>query len=569
MRNFKLSMGMLVLFALLMTSCSKEDNPSSDPTDSGNAVSLKFGALLNDLANRAASNADFSGIPDCSDAAPATAELEISYPGQSEESKGTIVVDILHDDSGYFTDYSGDLKIPVSDGGSVTVTLESFLVYDASHTLIWAAPVGDGEFTGYVDQALPFDFEVRDGTKPYISVDVLCFDRRMVNEYGYPFFDIIPNMGTTLCFFANYCDGRHYVANYSLDVQYWTGTEWIDIYSDESPMLNNTNHSADPLCLLIPDSPLEDSSMNYLRYRVTPLSWDGYYGSIDETPTGWIELSWDDVEKTFNDDGSSEYIHLFLGCDIPTDDCQGLPTPGDRDGDCVPDEDDDCPDTYGTQPNGCMPDDDCIGEDPDGDGVLGDCDACKDVAGPADNNGCPLNDCVADSDSDGVLDCDDQCPFTKGTPENNGCPEDEEGGTCETAYMFGDTPINSFSNSNKWGWAEDYMVGNENQATEFKIYAGAGQNEISKGTWVGTATVTVVDGVVNLDIDMEDGYTLDELHVNLTDSKPSGNIAKAPGQYNMNSMVDAETNHYEFTNFSYTGGDFWIIVHTVTCGIDE
>lgn len=561
MRNFKLYMGFVAIFALLMTSCSKDETPAVNPGNDG-AVAIQFGAVLNDLGTRAMSKAPFDQIPDCSDEAPATAAIEFSYGGNDYST----TVDILHDDSGYFTDYSADLKIPVSDGGSVTVTLNGFLVYDAADNLIWAAPVvtPESDFAGYVDQALPFDFEVRDGTKPYINVDVLCFDRRMVNEYGYPFFDVIPNMGTTLCFFANYCDGgRHYVANYSLDVQYWTGSEWIDIYGGETPVVDNADHSADPLCLLIPDSPLDDSSMNYLRYRVTPLSWDGYYGTIDETPTGWVELSWDDVESTFNDDGSSEYIHLFLGCDIPSDDCQGIPVPGDRDGDCVPDEDDDCPDTYGTEPNGCMPNDDCIGADPDGDGVLGDCDFCPDVAGPVENGGCPFDDCSTDTDGDGVMDCYDDCVDVAGPADNNGCPPEDESEDCETAFMWGDTALNSWDGITRWGWAEYFEVGQDK--TEFNIYAGAAHNDPSKGTLVGTATVTSDGSTVTLDINMMDGYSLDELHVYLSNDQPSTHVAKAPGLYNMNDMVDAGTTHYEFD----LEGDFWIIVHTVTCGVDN
>ncbi|AVR46936.1 hypothetical protein C7S20_17640 [Christiangramia fulva] len=567
MKNFKLWMGMIAMAAMLMTSCSKEDTPTGDLSDTQNqSVSLKFATILNDLSNRSMSKASFDEIPDCSEATPATAEIGFSYGGTEYNT----TVAILHDDDGYFTDYSEDLKIPISDGGSVTVTLNEFLVYDASHNLIWAAPVASegADFAGYVDQALPMTFDVRDGTKPYINVDVLCFDRRLVNEYGYPFFDIMPNKGTTLCFFANYCtgEGRHYVANYDLDIQYWTGTEWIDLYTNEAAPVNTNNNSADPLCVLIPDSPFEDAEMNYLRYRVTPLSWSGYYGTIDETPTAWVELDWSDIESTFNDDGSSEYIHIFLGCDIPSDDCQGIPVPGDRDGDCVPDENDDCPDTYGTEPNGCMPNDDCIGADPDGDGVLGDCDACPEVAGPVENGGCPFNDCSTDTDGDGVMDCDDECVDVVGTVDNNGCPENENEDTCETAFMWGDHTINSINGVTRWGWVEQFAEGQEE--TTLDIYAGAGQNNIDKGTLVGTATISVDgEGDIHLMITMNSGYTLDELHVNITDSMP-GIEAKAPGQYNMNSEVDAGTTTYEFTDVDYTG-DFWIIVHTVTCGIDS
>lgn len=557
-------MGMLVILALFMTSCSKEETPTNDPSRSDGTVALQFGAVLNDLSNRAMSRASFDGIPSCRDAEPATAEIAFSYGGNDYSA----TVNILHDDDGYFTEYSEDLKIPVPDEGSVTVTLNEFVVYDAEHTPLWVAPVGDdADFAGYVDEALPQDFEVRDGTKPYIDVEVLCYDRRMANEYGYPFFDVNENYAYTLCFFANYCVGqRHYVGNYSIMLEYYDGENWMTLYENETPDVNNNNDSADPLCIAIPDSPFGNPNMDYLRYTVTPLSWPSNYGNIDEAPLEPVYLNWTEVESLFNDDGTTEYIHLFLGCDdIPQGDCPSVPIPNDRDGDCIPDNEDDCPDTPGLpEYNGC-PDDACIGEDSDGDGLVDDCDQCPDVAGPIENGGCPYQDCTSDSDGDGVNDCEDQCPDVQGPADNDGCPEDDHGGTCETANMFGDTPINTFSNAHKWGWAEYYEDGQEQ--TEFKIYAGAGQNDLSKGTWVGTATVEIVDGVVNLEIDMKAGYSLDELHVNLTDEKPSGAVAKAPGQFNMNDMVSPGTTHYEFTDFTGFGDDFWIIVHTVTCGL--
>lgn len=568
-------MSVLAIFALLLTSCSKEEtsSPGNDPNIE--SVDLTFGALLNDLSNRAMSQSKshFDQVPTCSDAEPAVARIGFSYGGNSYETD----VDILSDEDGYFTAYSEDLKIPVPNNGSVEVSLDSFMVYDGDPdgggNLIWIAPIEseEGQFDGYVDSALPFSFDVQDGTKPYIDVEVLCFDRRMVNEYGYPFFDLVPGVLYPLCFFANYCpspDGRHYVGNYSVDLYYDDGETRIQLYDGDSPETGNngSNYFADPLCLVVPESPFEDPDADYLFYVITPEDWPGNYGNIDNTPLPEVGLSWNDVEGYLNDDGeTNEYIHIFIGCEPPLGDCiPGTPTPGDRDGDCIPDEDDDCPDDPGSADNFGCPDDECPGEDPDGDGLFGDCDQCPNEPGTWDNFGCPQDDCTTDTDGDGVNDCEDECPDTQGPAENDGCPEDEEEETCETAFMWGDTPINSIDGVTRWGWVEYFEDGQEQ--TEFTIWAGAGQNETDKGEAVGTVTISVdEDGDAHLMISMDAGYSLDELHVNISQEKP-GSEAKSPGQYNMNDVVDAGTLEYEFED---VGEDFWIIVHTVTCGVED
>lgn len=109
----------------------------------------------------------------------------------------------------------------------------------------------------------------------------------------------------------------------------------------------------------------------------------------------------------------------------------------DTDGDGIPDHLDDCPDVPGLPEfNGCpdtdgdgVPDhlDKCpevAGEfegcpDSDGDGVPDHLDKCPNEAGPKENNGCPW----PDADGDGVPDHLDKCPEVAGPPSNEGCPE--------------------------------------------------------------------------------------------------------------------------------------------------
>ena len=95
----------------------------------------------------------------------------------------------------------------------------------------------------------------------------------------------------------------------------------------------------------------------------------------------------------------------------------GCPDP-DNDGDGIPDEQDQCP----NEPedlDGFEDEDGCPDPDNDGDGVLDTEDECPNEAGPALNKGCPF----PDRDGDGVVDRFDNCPDEPGPPEFMGCPQ--------------------------------------------------------------------------------------------------------------------------------------------------
>ncbi|MDR1169683.1 MAG: SUMF1/EgtB/PvdO family nonheme iron enzyme [Prevotellaceae bacterium] len=109
----------------------------------------------------------------------------------------------------------------------------------------------------------------------------------------------------------------------------------------------------------------------------------------------------------------------------------------DRDGDGVPDKDDDCPDQAGPKVTKGCPDRDGDGEpeiedecpdqsgsavtrgcsDTDGDGIPDKDDRCPDLAGPKELQGCP------DKDGDGIPDRDDRCPDQPGSAVTRGCPD--------------------------------------------------------------------------------------------------------------------------------------------------
>lgn len=90
---------------------------------------------------------------------------------------------------------------------------------------------------------------------------------------------------------------------------------------------------------------------------------------------------------------------------------------GDRDGDGIPDRDDQCPDDVEDYDN-FQDTDGCPDLDNDRDGVPDKEDQCRNEKGPVENHGCP----VLDTDGDGLPDKEDQCPTEYGPKANKGCP---------------------------------------------------------------------------------------------------------------------------------------------------
>ncbi|MBS3913275.1 MAG: thrombospondin type 3 repeat-containing protein [Bacteroidetes bacterium] len=88
--------------------------------------------------------------------------------------------------------------------------------------------------------------------------------------------------------------------------------------------------------------------------------------------------------------------------------------PLNKDKDSLRDEDDHCPDEFGSIRNNGCPD------DFDLDGVSSEQDSCPYEFGPAKSNGCP-----SDIDDDGILNETDACPFKPGPADKEGCPEYE------------------------------------------------------------------------------------------------------------------------------------------------
>lgn len=107
-------------------------------------------------------------------------------------------------------------------------------------------------------------------------------------------------------------------------------------------------------------------------------------------------------------------------------DADGCPD-HDNDGDGIPDRVDECPNTA-EDLDDFEDEDGCPDEDNDEDGIIDVADSCpdipEDIDGFEDSDGCPDE----DNDNDGILDIDDECPLepevVNGIADDDGCPDE-------------------------------------------------------------------------------------------------------------------------------------------------
>ncbi|WP_373056189.1 hypothetical protein [Zunongwangia sp. H14] len=316
MKNFRFFLMSLLASGMLLTSCSKDEPGIKEGVEQQDTATLTFGATLNNLLNhRAITKQHFSDVPECSDAAPATVMVVLSEGGIEMDP---INIDVLSDDLDndgdmeYYTDYSEDLELLPG-----TYELEQFIVYDASSNPIWIAPIdadNSGDYDGYVMDALPITINLGAGVKKYVDVEVLCYDERQVNEYGYLFFDIVPNRAIEFCVFGNYCtdNGRHYPAEYSVNL--WLGTDDTGtvLYSDVAntvEMDNNGDYAGTPLCFALPDTEGEDQ----YYMEITLLNSDAY-PDVTEEVVHSVVLTDEQVREMFDGEDAVDYYHFGINC---------------------------------------------------------------------------------------------------------------------------------------------------------------------------------------------------------------------------------------------------------------
>lgn len=310
MKNFKSSLSIMAIVALLFTSCSKENEPGA--ALDGEKATLSFGALLNDLVtNRAASKQSIGDLPECTDDAAAYVEIALSLDGTSVvgTTANPFRIDLVAGQ--IFTEEVPELELTPD-----TYTLEYFTVHNAQGEVIWIAPRSGSALGEYVDVALPLNIDLRAGVKKYVDVEVLCFDNRDVNQYGYLFFNIDTNEAIEFCLFGNYCppagDGRHYPAEYTVSVWYGTDASGMPLYTNvpnTTGTYDNGDFYAEPLCFALPDT---DGADNYY-FEITLKSSDEY-GAVNETVIRRGTITDDIVRGFFDGDDNLDYYHFREGC---------------------------------------------------------------------------------------------------------------------------------------------------------------------------------------------------------------------------------------------------------------
>ena len=309
------------VLALLLTSCSKEEDNLSGNIE-GKAT-LSFGAVLNDLMqNKGAFKQAMGDIPACSEDVPAFVEIVLTTP-QGGAVVGTLANPLRvnvnpnpgdFDGDGveeYFTDENASLELEAG-----TYRLQYFTVLNSAGEEIWVAPVAGESMANFVQRPIPFNFDLGAGVKEYIDVEVLCFEDRLVNEYGYLFFDIETNRAIEFCIFGNYCppSGRHYPAAFNVDVwMYSDGARGAQLYDDLTntvAMNDDGDYAGSPLCVVLPD--LEGQDEYY--FEISLMDSDAY-GDVTNTIIRRGVITDDEVRSFFDGDNNLDYYHFREGCE--------------------------------------------------------------------------------------------------------------------------------------------------------------------------------------------------------------------------------------------------------------
>ncbi|MDX1603681.1 MAG: hypothetical protein R3209_11450 [Salinimicrobium sediminis] len=322
MKKTKLLTGFLMAIALIFTSCSKEEDAAIKDDEK---AYLSFQTQINDLIPKNHSKQADLDIPECTVGTPAFVEIILSngdvYVAGSESNPLRLDLNPNAPDTNgdgapdYFTEESATLELNPG-----TYTLQYFTVLDADGNVLWIAPMDDnspGGIDDMVEQSLPMDINLGAGVKKYQNVEVVCFDDRIVNQYGYLFYDLNGIQLIEFCIFGNYCDetGRHaeYVS-FSVDVWKYSHNP-LDpkgemLYDDEENAIVVTDYedyaetAAVPLCITLPDGPGLDE-----YYLEITLLYPGEEGTLIRS--GLISDA--DVTALFNGEDEVEYYHFREG----------------------------------------------------------------------------------------------------------------------------------------------------------------------------------------------------------------------------------------------------------------
>jgi hypothetical protein len=142
---------------------------------------------------------------------------------------------------------------------------------------------------------------------------------------------------------------------------------------------------------------------------------------------------------------------------------------------------------------------------------------------------------------------------------NFGFSCDEPNVKCETAFAFGDIELWDITDTNRWGWQITVKSG---QPIKAPIYAGAGQNDITKGTHVGYLKISYEDGSLTVEYEMFEDFTMTEYHLYVGSEDT---ITASPGDFPYtNDNLGGITS--ESFDILISGETIYIVAHAVVCG---
>jgi hypothetical protein len=147
----------------------------------------------------------------------------------------------------------------------------------------------------------------------------------------------------------------------------------------------------------------------------------------------------------------------------------------------------------------------------------------------------------------------------------------------ETAWAYGGGYAKAnwdYAGGNNWGWTNGPLP---EGTYVWDLYAGAGQNDISKGMLVGNVSVDYAGGCVNVTYSMNASHYLGETHLWVSDEYELPRVTRgrrtvytdAPGQfpYGVDYGFNATDPATWETEWSWSGcgfsGDIWVAAHGV------
>lgn len=306
----------------MVVSCSDDNEILSDLERETTAVSFAF--VLNDLvSDREAIKQQMGNIPECIEDEPAFVEVVVTQDG--DPVAGSLMqalrLNVKQDSQGiYFTEEHEELELLPEN-----YTLDYFRVLNKNLQVIWIAPIqepGKVNFASMVESPLPLEISLQSGTKKYVDVDVICYDSRLVNYYGYLFFELEGNQAIEFCIFGNYCDdnGRHAEAiRYEVSVWSYSGDESapkgtiIYDYLESGIIIEDDFENevsityAVPLCIMLPDTAGEDQ----YYFEISILDGVGY--EVEDPLIRRGVITDEDVKFLFDGNSNLDYYHFREG----------------------------------------------------------------------------------------------------------------------------------------------------------------------------------------------------------------------------------------------------------------